>query len=905
MIEDFSPIYQSREELLTTLTTGVTLITGNQRAALTLQAAYARIQAGNGQLVWESADILNWNSWLQRCFIQIASTGPAEDLPLLLTDMQERIVWEKIISTIIDDDSLLQLSQTARHCMSSWKLIQDYEIKLQELAAHSHDEHQFFVRCCRAFSKQCKQNNWLTMAQLQTFLCQSESFLHSFENTSLFITGFDELKPQQKTLLSTLRAANHTISWIEHSKKDSSVLRLSQNDSHAEILAAARWSRQIVEQQPQARVGIVVAELSQLKSRIQTLFDRVMTSSAITSSGYEQERPFNISLGSRLSQYPLIQVALLLLRWQQSSIAIEDISVLLHSPYVKGWQEERYARAHLARQLNEFRQPEITLKQLTGLVNKAGRYHCPLWFTMMTSHQATLKMLPARDQASNWLRHFSEVLSIYGFLQGRSLDSAEYQTAEAWQKLLIELNRVDSISSYVTRYQAWQYLSQAASDSIFQPQSKEVPIQILGVLEAQYLQFDYLWVMGLHDGNWPPASQPDAFIPLSLQRKYDMPHNSAVRELSVAQSQLNRLNKNADEVILSYPGQQGDEILRPSALIADYPEIEWSQLDKWSEPLWSTRIFQAGTLESWQDEEVALGDHERIFGGSQVLKLQSLCPFRAFAVIRLGASTESEVSAGLDMAERGNLLHSTLELFWQQTIDSANLLKLTTNELQQRLQVCVERALKKVEAQLQMPLNKRFRQLEKQRLIELVQEWLLLEKQRLPFKVVDIEKKINLPIKHLSINIKIDRVDELESGGHLLIDYKTGKVSPRQWQGDRPEDPQLPLYSMSMPDELSGLLFAQVRANETCLNGISQQAEILPSSVSNNKIQQLSTEEWSLQTEEWRESIESLAEGFVQGYAKVDPVNFPATCRYCSLSQVCRINEVHPDTLYSDVEDMS
>lgn len=905
MIENISPIYQPCEQLLGALTPETTLITGNQRAALAFQSEYDRIQSAKGLSVWESADILNWNVWLQRCYMQVAAIDTTQSLPILLTDMQERLVWEKIITRIIDDDSLLQLSQAARHCMSSWKLLHQYEIKLKELAAHSHDDNQFFVNCCRSIFEECKRNNWLTLAQLPTFLSQNELFSPSIDKTALFLAGFDELTPQQKSLLSALATDSRKIIRVELSAKSSSVFRISRVDSHAEITAAARWARQLIEQQPQARVGIVVPELNQLKSSIQTVFDRVMVPSAITSTHYEQQRPYNISLGSRLSQYPLVQIALLLLRWQQDSLAIEDISVLLHSPFIQGWNEERYARAQLARQLNEFRQPEISFKQITGLISRVAGCHCPLWHAMMLEHQRVIQAQPARDKASNWLKHFSQVLNVFGFLQGRSLDSSEYQTAEAWQKLLIELNRIDTISSHITRYQAWQYLSQAAAESIYQPQSRDVPIQVMGILEAQYLQFDYLWVMGLHDGVWPPACQPDAFIPISLQRKYAMPHNSAERELMVAQTQLRRLSGNANDLLFSYPCQQGDEVLRPSTLIVDHAEIEFDQVENWNQPLWSKRIHEAGSLESWQDEPVAVVNQDGVSGGSQILKLQSLCPFRAFAVIRLGAAPEREISTGLDMAERGNLLHQVLELFWQKTLDLAHLNKLSVDDLNQRLYACIEQALKNVEMQLQITLNKRYRELEKQRLMALVNDWLQLEKKRRPFKVVGIEKKINLLINRLSINIKIDRIDELASGGYVLIDYKTGRVSQSQWQGERPEDPQLPLYSMSQPEELSGLMFAQLRAGEICMNGISREMEILSPSISANKIQQLSDEQWQQQTREWRQTIENLADDFMQGNAKVDPVNFPSTCRYCTLTQVCRINEIHPDTLYSDSEDLS
>ena len=45
---------------------------------------------------------------------------------------------------------------------------------------------------------------------------------------------------------------------------------------------------------------------------------------------------------------------------------------------------------------------------------------------------------------------------------------------------------------------------------------------------------------------------------------------------------------------------------------------------------------------------------------------------------------------------------------------------------------------------------------------------------------------------------EVDRLDRLPGGGYAIIDYKTGAVSPAQWEGDRPDAPQLPLYAATL-----------------------------------------------------------------------------------------------------------
>ena len=64
----------------------------------------------------------------------------------------------------------------------------------------------------------------------------------------------------------------------------------------------------------------------------------------------------------------------------------------------------------------------------------------------------------------------------------------------------------------------------------------------------------------------------------------------------------------------------------------------------------------------------------------------------------------------------------------------------------------------------------------------------------------------------LSITLRPDRIDVLEGGRQLLIDYKLGEShQPSQWRDrvpGRPPRPQLPLYGLAHAERLSGLAYA-------------------------------------------------------------------------------------------------
>ena len=67
-------------------------------------------------------------------------------------------------------------------------------------------------------------------------------------------------------------------------------------------------------------------------------------------------------------------------------------------------------------------------------------------------------------------------------------------------------------------------LEQQAKQTIFAPESRDAPVQILGPLEAAGLTFDALWFLGADDASWPAVGRPHPFLTRSLQRTHNMPH---------------------------------------------------------------------------------------------------------------------------------------------------------------------------------------------------------------------------------------------------------------------------------------------------------------------------------------------------------------------------------------------
>jgi RecB family exonuclease len=184
--------------------------------------------------------------------------------------------------------------------------------------------------------------------------------------------------------------------------------------------------------------------------------------------------------------------------------------------------------------------------------------------------------------------------------------------------------------------------------------------------------------------------------------------------------------------------------------------------------------------------------------------------------------------------------------------------------------------------------------LEELRLTRLVTEWLGYEAERLPFAVAKAEADSTVTIAGLTLRLRLDRVDHLNDGTLLVIDYKTGDVSPKAWELPRPENVQMPLYAgyaLGQDEELGGLVFARIRAGShafagqvgdakaTLLSGLSPSSALVKNPLTAEQLL------------DWRDCIQQLARAFVAGHAEADPRDYPKTCERCDLKSLCRIQE--------------
>jgi len=901
----------SNQELIQEIQNGSLLLTGNLRLSRVIKQQVEQFILASGLEVWSTPQIFPWSTWIKQSWEECVLNGfiPAPDL--LLSAEQERLVWKQLISESEQWNGLLRLNATAKKIQAAWDLLNGWNVELQEDDVAGNIDAEVFLLWLEQFKKICADNNWLSASlmvqQLANVYTESDAKL---VQKKIILLGFDELSPQQNQLLSNLHI---DVLWCDFPPKqpDNSVKRLACLDYRDEIQYLSRWVRQHIEtnqdKNSDFKIAVIVPELAKYRQVIIHALNLTLAPKNLSPEhGYQQE-PFNISLGKPLAEYALVRAAFMFLALfkPNSSAAtnMENISCLLRSPFMHGWAVEANQRALLDRRLRKKRLDKISLKQLIYYAGESGKNHySPVLQQGLLQASEFLKKLPVKANCKVWAVQFGQLLKVVGWTKGRTLSSEEFQVNEAWIKLLGKLSAMAAVSGELDGNSALSLLQSLAMETLFQPQSKnDSSIQVMGLYEATGLQFNALWIMGLHDAIWPAKANPDNFIPLPLQRDLNMPHSSAGRELEVAKKITERLKQSANEVIFSYPGigEQNEE-LAASPLIEMLELIDKPALDLPMYPSWAEIVASTGTgmeaLERIEDDMAPAIQDSKVAGGTSLFKYQAACPFRAFAEFRLKARAFEKSEPGLDAMQRGGLVHKALELAWLEIKDHQHLLELQQkDQLDGILQRVIEAALVDIQEEYQQSMGQRFLTIETQRIKKQLLQWFELEAQRAPFAIDRLEQQLQSEINGILVDIVIDRIDILPDGRRVLIDYKTGGIRPSQWFGERPEEPQLPLYNSVVHDAKAAVLFGQLKAGEIAYKGIVAETHLIPDLPPKygDRIIKEAAQRWDEILQGWLLTLQKLAGDFRQGRAEVDPKQIQQSCQYCQLSALCRIDELN------------
>jgi ATP-dependent helicase/nuclease subunit B len=868
---------------------GATLIVPTRQRAAALRLAFAASQLGCRKRAWRTPDAIAYRAWLEREAFRAAEAG--RPIPRPLRPSEEWLLWRQATQEAARGTEWMASDTLAEPLRRAARLMSDWRIPRAVLSAAGTQEGELLHRALQHLEARCRATGSAASHELAALL---ESWT---PHRPLAFAGFMEYTPAQRALVeySSERMAARATQGLQEQPLEASPAATylsSARDASEELELAAEWCRSKLSADPAARLLVLVPDLAQRRAEALCAFGQVLDPRSAAVEG-----------GVPLTAYPLVRHALTALRFLTGTLEFEALSAWLRGSFWRAPPDVE--RAQLDGWLRRVLQIEVRPLDLTfaldvapgGLRSAAQAVEAAV---TAAAHVLASHGEPAR--IARWARRFAEALRTLGWPGARSLSSAELQTMRRFGELLADFTALGAHHGEVPAREAVDLLEALAARAAFAPATGDAAVTLTDALADPVIRYEGIWVAGLHADAWPAPASLDPFIPLTAQRGAGIPWATAHGTLERARKLLRCWRCATPELILSWPVHAEDREYRASPLLAELPGAQpWAPAERRPRP--AEHIRRARRIEWFED---ATGDPwpagQALPGGARALEHQSRCPFRAYAELRLSCAPMETPRPGVDPRERGRFLHRALELLWDRLRDSSALEAAHhAGKLGGLIEESVAQAARQTWAapHVKQPSARAasafaYRR-EESRAIRLLAQLAALELQRSAFRVSALELGRRLELQGAALDLRIDRLDELEDGSHIIFDYKSGRPSAPDWLADRITDPQLLAYLLAVGEEVVAIATVHLAADRVAYRGLSDRAGRLPhlsalSGASAARGHREARDAWQAQVARWRAVLERLARGFLSGSAAVDPVE--DACRVCHLHAFCRIGEL-------------
>lgn len=818
--------------------TNDTIIVANNRQVLAIKQSIYEL---NGSI--KMPQIFSYRSWLEHFW---KKNNPQRTIRLL-----SLLELRYILKEITEKNSINNSEVIIDELIKCYSLCKTYFIDISTLPDFYANPSSLLIKWISEFEKFKTENNCIDTTDL--FSSVYKSLESNIKIGNYYAYGFKQRTPEQNKLFEILKCQSLNSRSLENN-----IQALSFIDQETELESIAKWAKEVSLKNPNSQIGVVIPNLSQLQHLVKSTFDQEFDASLLET----HHKPYNISLGMSLCQYPLIQHLLSIVKISsqiiKGNIELEMLMKTVTSPYIKGALNESNSRALLVNRILGLGCEEATTQKVLKLMKD-----CPVLIQIVNALRS-LK-IDKKIALEDSLDSINLLLLTWGFTSDRSLSSSEYQLFEKYQNESLILNRLSNFYNKVSLFDAIKILNTHLNSVIFQPKSGTANIHILGALEAEGLYFDHAWVSSMTSNFIPGKIKMPLFIPQKTSIEYKLPNSNFLLVTEDAKVTLKALNNLSPETTYSYAKlmQNREELPSPYIDFKDYLEVSFIKNS-------SRELIYIDDYKAPKIQELTIKK------GVKTLQNQMSCAFRGFAG-RLDIDDFEAPHIGLSRLQQGNLIHKILETFFNEIKSSASLLKLTELELDNLIE-------KHTESATQNLPKSNFKLNEKIRLVKIIRQHIDLEKKRSDFEVIKTESTSEVNINGLKFSTRIDRMDRLANGDSLIIDYKTGKdVKVSQMTGDPIDQAQLPIYAVT--NSVDGVAFATINSNDCQFKAITKNKSELP--LTKQAINRMP--EWDKQITEWTSILNSASKQFQNGIASVLPVK--NACDYCDYDLLCRVKK--------------
>ena len=858
-----------------------------------LSKQYAEVQIAAGKNAWHTPHIVVWDDYIEHLWQ--ANKHALPSAYIRLNNTQALLVWQQIINQAKKDNSdllLLNEQQTATVVQRSWKLAHKWQISFHDLALRDDLDSAAFVSWCAAYTQRLEANHWVDSAQLEKLIVDKTATLKALP-TALMFAYFDLTTASQQMHIQTCEQLNIAVSHHSGIASTQATQQQVQYFSYAheqqEIQTVLYKAKELIEAEPESRIGIVIPNLSENRSQIEQMTRSVFYPNLSPLDCQQTDLVFRFSLGQALNKVPYIHSMLTALELLKKSFSYQSLQAFLFSQWWSLKDQNTSTTADLIRldrAIKKRRSPWLTWEDINTICQEKlpeAIYLSDFFQELIKFKEILFTSEKKLYSTREWSATFSDWLVLLGWSENE-LDSWHFQTHESWLETIQLFVSHDLVQAEIGLSRALRTLNGLCKDKVYMRQAKDEPILISGVLEGVGQAVDYLFVTGMHEA-YPPPITKDPFISQSVLAERGFPFARNDTQFTYEHNKLASLLAGGHYVEVSYARQHNEGEYDVTALLRAEKFSQTSSVAK--QGISSKLVEYSDTI------GLACLQSANIQGGSKVFENQSHCPFKAYIEHRILRLTEDEPEFGLDARDAGTIVHDILENIWSELQSFSALNRMDEADLLKLIERHVDHYIDTPNSKFQYD-RKYLLSLEKPRLKELLMEWFTLEKdQRMaPYTVMAVEKRIQSEFGGIPMTLVIDRIDQTDQGDCLIIDYKTGQAEVSDWNGDRPKSPQMPLYALALEQQsnysIKGIGFGKLKLNDCALKGFTALENIganFKTSLSRDKIP------WAEQLQEWHANLSDLAQEFLDGHALVNPSKVNP-CQYCDLHSVCRVHQL-------------
>jgi hypothetical protein len=827
------------------LNSGIVLTT-NERLRRELVRSFDIQQQRRGLRAWQTARVFSVQGWLVNLYQQACRADGR--LPNLISREQTLLMLRNLAPG--------EQRHLSNLMLQGWEQLHQWRIPLTDDALATSDNGRLFQSWARKLDQALVNAGQLTSVQLP----ERSELLEHLSAAPICCLDFDNPPAQITHWLERVADRGLEVSYLDSDRVESArVHRQAFATPDTELAAVAEWCRSRLQLATENQdgnsvlIGVVVPDLA---NRYQSVLRQFLAQFSPLGETLNQV-PFDIAGGSRLVDQPI---------WQAAEAWLELCFRQLSTSRAQTLMSSRYLN------LPDTARPwPDMLPEIVDLGTLARGLGSP----------ALTELIPegaSRSRAfTDWLTLFEKCLERAGW-RADDAQSTQYQAYQQLTDLLQEF-QLHTGERPLTAAAALDELRAAMSLRVFAPERTPAPIQILGYLETTGLKFTDLWVCGMDEESWPAAVHNNPLLSLAVRQKYRLPRSTPADELDFARQRLSHWRSACDVLVTSYAQQNGEATQAASPLIREFPEQ--NPLDhpgSRSHPYFHSNV----SVESILDSHGTPLQPGLKSGGTGLMRDQAGCPFRAWAIHRLGLSDARGPHAFPDPLDRGTLVHEAMQQFYREYAGEDQDLPLAEPD-EQKIDLAIEQSLRKHYRRFPAA----FVQREHERLRNVLKSWLALEAERAPFQISAVEFAAEVDVGELRIRIRIDRLDRMDDA-LIVIDYKTGQIQTPARSG-RLLDPQLPIYTL-LDEAVQGVVFARLDEETPRVVGVADKKLDLGKA----SISAPLDEQWRSQQQAWRAELDTLANELSAGFAAVQPRR-PDICARCHLAGLCRIAEPEID----------